>query len=60
MIIIKIQMDKETGRFEVNIPEDIPIFTAVGALEAAKNLILTGDLTPTDEPEIKQINEDLQ
>ena len=46
---IIISMD-EHGKFSVDISEGLPLFMAIGALEVAKNMIVTGDLNPDMEP----------
>lgn len=50
MIQITITMD-ENGEFKVEVSEGLPLFTAIGALEIAKNILATEDAKFAIEPD---------
>jgi len=50
----------EEGRFNVNVSEGLPLFTAVGALEVAKDILIQGDVEPTTDPEPEDIDKEMQ
>lgn len=59
MLEITITME-ETGEFNINISEGLPLFTAIGVLEIAKNILITNNENPKLEKEVEQITEEVQ
>lgn len=59
MLEIQIIMS-EDGKFNVNVSDGMTIFTALGALEVAKNMLMNGDVKPTTEPESEIIPDEAE
>ena len=59
MLEITISME-ETGEFNINISEGLPLFTAIGVLEIAKNILITDNANSKLEKEVEQITEKVQ
>lgn len=59
MVEIIITMD-EKGRFNIDLNEGLPLFTAIGALETAKNMLIMSDVEPTTNPMEEIITEEVQ
>lgn len=59
MVEIKIIMD-ESGTFSVNTSEELPVFVAIGALEVAKNMLITNGVNPNLEYDVEQVMEGVQ